>query len=265
MKKTICYFLSLICLAAFAQTSTQTSYLTIASMKNHMAGITPNSTAIVYGATASNDGDGGLYYFDQAIIGAGNDYDTVRTAYYVSVSAPGAWVKYGSHVRTGSVIMGMWAAAPSGWLILNGGTIGDASSGGTSLAQPYARQLFYYLWNNLANSEASVSTGRGVSALADFNAHKTIVLPDMRGKFPFGLSGSGTGSTLGGNFGIIDHVHSVDPPNTTTTAAPNINNVTLLALGTASQPSHTHDVNILAFNSASANPPALVMNFVIKY
>jgi microcystin-dependent protein len=35
-----------------------------------------------------------------------------------------------------------------------------------------------------------------------------FTLPDMRGSFPFGKATSGTGSTLGGSFGTIDHVHT---------------------------------------------------------
>lgn len=92
----------------------------------------------------------------------------------------------------------------------------------------------------------------------------TFNVPDVRQKFIMGVAASGTGSTLGATGGTIDHVHSVDPPNTTSTAAPNITNVTLLALGSAAQPSHTHDVNIAAFNSASANPPFLAIRWIIK-
>lgn len=93
----------------------------------------------------------------------------------------------------------------------------------------------------------------------------TFNLPDLKQRFPLGKAASGTGNTLGATGGAIDHVHSVDPPNTTTTASSNINNVTLLALGSASAPSHTHDVNISSFNSDSANPPFLVVNYIIKY
>lgn len=92
----------------------------------------------------------------------------------------------------------------------------------------------------------------------------TFNVPDMRGRFPLGVAASGTGSTLAATGGNIDHVHSVDPPNTTSTASANITNVTLLALGTAAQPSHTHDVNITAFNSAAANPPFMAIRFMIK-
>lgn len=92
----------------------------------------------------------------------------------------------------------------------------------------------------------------------------TFNVPDCRQRFIIGLAAAGTGSTLGGTGGTIDHVHSVDPPNTTSSASANITNVTLLALGSAAAPSHTHDVNIAAFNSASANPPFIALRYMIK-
>jgi microcystin-dependent protein len=47
----------------------------------------------------------------------------------------------------------------------------------------------------------------------------TFNLPDMRGKFPFGTATAGTGSTLGGSFGTIDHVHTGPSHTHTTTGA----------------------------------------------
>lgn len=168
-------------------------------------------------------------------------------------------------IPIGTVISGIWASAPDGYLLLRGGTIGDGTSGASVFANPLMEDLFLLLWNSFADSEAPVSGGRGVSAADDWSAHKTIQLPDSRQRFILGKATSGTGTTLGGTGGTIDHVHTVDPPNTTSTASPNINNVTLLALGSAATPSHTHDVNISQFNSGTNNPPFLSLNFAIKY
>lgn len=109
----------------------------------------------------------------------------------------------------GTVQMYMGTTAPTGYLLLNGSTIGNAASGGTALASADAEDLFTFLWTNLANSEAAVSGGRGASAAADFAANKTIALPDMRQRFALGKAAAGTGSTLGGTGGSIDHTHSV--------------------------------------------------------
>lgn len=168
-------------------------------------------------------------------------------------------------IPVGAVVSGIWSSAPDGYLLLRGGTIGDATSGATVFANELMEDLFICLWEHLADSEAPVSGGRGVSASADWAAHKTITLPDSRQKFILGKATSGTGTTLGGTGGSIDHVHTVDPPNTTSSESANINNVTLLALGSAASPSHTHDVNINQFNSGVNNPPFISLNFAIKY
>ena len=44
-------------------------------------------------------------------------------------------------------------------------------------------------------------------------------VPDMRGYFPFGKATAGTGSTLGGSFGTIDHVHAGGAHTHTTAGA----------------------------------------------
>jgi hypothetical protein len=62
----------------------------------------------------------------------------------------------------------------------NARTIGSASSGGTERANSDCQTLFEYLWG--ADANLTVSTGRGVSANADWVANKTIALPDWRGR-----------------------------------------------------------------------------------
>lgn len=108
---------------------------------------------------------------------------------------------------SGDMKMTLASSAPTDWLLMNGGTIGDASSSGTARANADTVDLFTFLWNNLANAQAAVSGGRGASAAADFAAHKRITLPDMRQRFPIGKAASGTGSILGDVGGDIDHVH----------------------------------------------------------
>lgn len=87
----------------------------------------------------------------------------------------------------------------SGAVRCNSRTIGDASSGATERANADTADLFAYLWNNYANGQAAVSTGRGASAAADFAAHKTIALPDHRGAIIVGFDdmGNSAASLLG--------------------------------------------------------------------
>lgn len=113
----------------------------------------------------------------------------------------------------GEIRMGVWTTAPSGWLLCVGGTIGDATSGGTARSNADTQALFTLLWEQWSNTAATVSSGRGGSAAADFAAHKTIVLPDFRGRAPVGVGlgltaeggGPGTVRTIGDLGGAERH------------------------------------------------------------
>lgn len=108
---------------------------------------------------------------------------------------------------TGVISSYIAATAPSGWVQLAGKTIGNASSGGTERANADCEALFELLWTEFADAEAPVSSGRGASAQADFDANKTITLPDLRGRAIVGLDDMGgssasritASSTDGGN------------------------------------------------------------------
>ena len=76
----------------------------------------------------------------------------------------------------------------SGWVKLNATTIGSASSGATQLASATAQALYVYLWGVCNNAHCAVSSGRGANGLADFNANKTLTVPDLRSRVPLGLA-----------------------------------------------------------------------------
>jgi hypothetical protein len=77
----------------------------------------------------------------------------------------------------------------SGWVRLNGRTIGSSTSGATERANADVQALFVYLWGVDAN--LVVSGGRGASGAADWAANKTIALPDYRGRIIAGLDDMG--------------------------------------------------------------------------
>lgn len=85
----------------------------------------------------------------------------------------------------------------AGFVRENGLTIGSAVSGATERANADTQNLFVYLYNTDPN--LVVSGGRTGNALNDFNANKTIVLPDMRGRVSAGLDGMG--NALAGRIG----------------------------------------------------------------
>lgn len=112
---------------------------------------------------------------------------------------------YASIIQTGFIIDYVGAAAPDGWLVCNGSTIGNATSGATGRANADTETLFNLLWNNWANAQAAVSGGRGATSSADFAANKTITIPDFKGRTSVSKSASGTLSTLGSTVGEETH------------------------------------------------------------
>lgn len=97
---------------------------------------------------------------------------------------------------TGTILETMATSAPDGWILLTGAsairTIGDASSG-ADRANADTSVLYALVYAAMTNTEAPVSSGRGASAAADYAAHKTLTLPEVRGRC---LIGSGTGGSL---------------------------------------------------------------------
>lgn len=105
-------------------------------------------------------------------------------------------------LSTGDIIFQLKAGTRTGFVRCNGRTIGNAASGGSERANADTEDLFTYLWDNLSDTICPVSTGRGASAAADYAANKTIGLPDMRGRAPFGLDdmGNSAGSIIASTY-----------------------------------------------------------------
>jgi hypothetical protein len=81
----------------------------------------------------------------------------------------------------------------TGFVRLNGRTLGSASSGATERANADTASLFAFLYQQ--DTTLAVSGGRGASATADFSANKTIALPDARGKVFAGIDDMGAGDS----------------------------------------------------------------------
>lgn len=79
--------------------------------------------------------------------------------------------------------------ALSGFVRCNGRTIGNATSGATERANADTSALFVFLYN--ADTNLSVSGGRGASAAADYAANKALTLPDCKSRTLAGLSDMG--------------------------------------------------------------------------
>lgn len=125
-------------------------------------------------------------------------------------------VSYSQAEQTGFSKKWWGIALPNGGFVWeNGQSIGDASSGGTQLADPSAQALFLFLWANLPNSVCTIqdSSGtpvaRGTSAASDWAAHRRITTPDSRGRVSAGNDAMGGAAAAGlltasgtGNSGI---------------------------------------------------------------
>lgn len=118
---------------------------------------------------------------------------------------------------TGDVKMTIKTAADATWIMCNDGTIGNAASGGTNRANADTQALYVLVWNTFSNAIAPVTGGRGLNALADFNANKPLQILSMLGKV-IGLSGAGAGltvRTLGetvGDENLQTHTHTTNDP-----------------------------------------------------
>lgn len=109
---------------------------------------------------------------------------------------------------TGDVKLTFKTVADSGWIMIDDGSIGNASSGATNRANADTAALYALFWNNCADADAPVATGRGASASADFAANKAISLPKSLGRV-VGFAGAGSGLTsraLGHVVGEETHV-----------------------------------------------------------
>lgn len=117
-----------------------------------------------------------------------------------------------SFFSTGDVKLTLKTVADTGWVMCNDQTIGSAASS-AAYANANAQALFTLLWNNVSNTYAPVSSGRGANAAADWAANKTIQLTQMMGR-ALGISGAGAGltaRTLGQTFGnenLQTHTHT---------------------------------------------------------
>jgi hypothetical protein len=109
--------------------------------------------------------------------------------------------------RTGAVVLSIDDAVPPGWLLMDDTTIGDASSGATHAHATLYQALYILLWTKVSNTYAPVSLGRGLTAAADYAAHKTITLTKAAGR-ALGVAGAGAGltaRTVGQTFGEEGH------------------------------------------------------------
>jgi microcystin-dependent protein len=210
---------------------------------------------------------------------------TLGTTYVSDGAGSGTWQSVGS--TTGDLKPTIKTTADTGWVMLDDGTIGDSSSGASNRANADTVNLYTLLWNNISNTYAAVSSGRGANAAADFAAHKTIALPKALGRV-LGSAGAGSGLTsrvLGYTTGEETHVlttaelaahthdasgYTISPNQTITflsTASTDANspNVGRVISGTTASTSISGNSGSTGSDTAHNNmQPSLFVNWMIK-
>lgn len=132
----------------------------------------------------------------------------------------------------GSVLPYGGTSAPANWLLCDG----------TAISRTTYASLF-----------AVLGTAYGAG-----NGTTTFNLPNLRGRFPLGKAASGTGSTLGGTGGAIDHTHG---PGTFSVTVPGE------GAETAGQSPKTVGADgavSVTGTSGTANPPFQTVNYIVR-
>lgn len=159
------------------------------------------------GLTLGNGGDDALYLLVQMPLDISCNINFTRPSIYLSDDPPtNSFLTYDqidsviSSPRTGDIRTSINSFYPYGWVAMNDGTIGNASSAATSRANTDTWQLYNLMWgiaqpyDSGANSNpicqmytsGGAATNFGVSAIADFNANKGLALTRSMGRVMMG-------------------------------------------------------------------------------
>lgn len=124
------------------------------------------------------------------------------------------WIEYfdgefTNDIQTGDVKASYRKPSDAGmdgfWVIMDDGSISKGGAGGTTRANDDTIELYKILWDNVSDTYCPVSTGRGASAQADFDAGKTLTLAASVGRALSNVGGSPTAYVIGQPTGAQTH------------------------------------------------------------
>lgn len=130
----------------------------------------------------------------------------------------GIVVQQNQILQTGWVVWLPKDGVENGFVRMNQKTIGNAGSGATERANADTEPLFTWYWNNINNTLAPVSGGRGATPAADFAAGKTITLLPGQDRNLRGMDQMG-GASMGLLAGVAFAAGDKDTPGSLLGAA----------------------------------------------
>lgn len=212
---------------------------------------------LIYGYYVTRNSDGALQWFEHfdGPISVEFINDTVNVTPTLTLDDRSG--NMGTPIGGSILWSGSSAAIPSGWLLRNG--------------QAVSRTTYALLF-------AVIGTTYGAG-----DGSTTFNVPDSRQRFPLGVAASGTGATLGGTGGAIDHTHALNSSTAhaqlhatgVATAGIRIKRVTVsswtdTAMYTATGQAVANDTQsqttgvALAGSTDTGNPPFLAEHFIIR-
>lgn len=162
--------------------------MTATNITGTAAGLTAGTATTATTATGTN----ALYSATTTVNVSSATAPTLGQVLTATSSTAATW-QTGSFT-TGDVKLTLKTTADTGWVLMDDKTIGNGASGATGRANADTVDLYTLLWNNTADAQCAVSTGRGANAAADYAANKTIALPKALGR-ALATYGSGSGLT----------------------------------------------------------------------
>jgi microcystin-dependent protein len=137
-------------------------------------------------------------------------------------------------IKTGDFNWQPVTGSRSGFVRLNGRTIGSALSGATERANADCESLYLHNWNTYSNDYFAVTGGRGATAAADWAAAKTMTLYNAAGRVAAGLDSMGNGAQ---NIITSNVITSGDGSTALSKGGTDRHTLTI-----SEMPSHAHDV-----------------------
>jgi len=232
-------------------TTTQGNPTTGTNTERQFTRSSTGSAQLIYGYYLTRTSDGALQCFEHfdAPISVEFLNDRIDVTPRITFEDSG-----GNVVPTGLISPYGAATAPTGWLLCDGAAV--------------SRTTFAELF-------AVIGTTYGAG-----DGSTTFNVPDLRQRFPLGKATAGTGATLGGTGGTIDHTHGLDTASshariTLNTTSPHVRaqrkavtswNETHEVGATSGTTGSTATTNGVALGGSSdtANPPFQTTQYIVK-